>query len=539
MKKHKIMRKTFYKIMIAFLPLFITGCGDFLEESSQDKDYIRSWKDLNELLLGDCYLPVNNTNTFTSHNNLGMFIHLLADEMEEQNLGNGINDAVNNEHNYLYGVISWQPRIGSSENNTEFYTENREWKAFYKNINVANNVIEEAKNIPQNNDQEIEGKHKVLGEALFLRAFYYFWLTNMYGQPYDAKTAATDLGVCIKTSPEIQDMMFTRNTVQECYDQIVADLLEAEEHLSKLTTFKHSLYRADVNAARLLLSRVYLYMNNWAKSAEYANKVIANHPDLEDLRTSRAKFMVAGNPENIFSMGGDDLMRMMSSMFQSTRVSLDLYSAYSFNDLRKSSWFWNYGTFTGYIRREPGTPTTEVTESERSWYNTWYYYPCTGLKSPVSSVFWLRSGEAYLNLAEAEAYQGNEGAAKETLRKLLNRRYMDGSKELQLDETGSELITRIRNERRLETPLEGHRWFDLRRYRVCTVQPEKVELTHTYTVYRDGSTGNIIETRLFKLEKEDQAWTVNIPHEVLEFNVGMPGNNTNPSREYTIIPTPN
>ena len=156
----KIMNKINKYIVLAVFCMTAVGCGDFLEESSQDKDYIHSWKDLNELLLGDCYLPVNNTGAYTSYNNLGMFIHLLADEMEEQNLGNGINDAIGNVHHYMFGAVTWQPRIGASENNTEWYTENREWKAFYKYINVANNVIEEAKSVPQDNSQEVEGDRK-------------------------------------------------------------------------------------------------------------------------------------------------------------------------------------------------------------------------------------------------------------------------------------------------------------------------------------------------------------------------------------------
>lgn len=523
---------------IAIVICCLTGsCGDFLEESSQDKDYIRSWTDLYELLLGDCYLPVNYTGAYNNYQNTGMFLHLLADEMEEQNLGNGINDAVNNCHYYMFGPSTWQPRIGASENNTEFYTENREWKTYYKYINVANNVIQAATEVPRDTPEEQEGVHRVSGEALFLRAYYYFWLVNVYGQPYNPQTADTDLGVTMKTTYEIEDKIFGRNTVKECYDQILKDLLDAEQHFMQVKTPRKSMYHADLTTVRMLLSRVYLFMQDWEKCAAYSQMVIDSHPTLEDLRMSTSKFMVAKNPENIFSMGGDDLMRTMSAMFQSTRVSLDLYRAYSDNDIRKKTWFWNFGTFTGYIRREAGTPTTETTPDQRSWYNTYYYYPCTGLKSPVSSIFWLRSAEAYMNLAEAEAYMGHEDTARRTLAKLLENRYVDGCQELVLNETGSQLISRIRKERRLEFPLEGHRWFDLRRYRVCTVQPEKCELQHTYTVYRDGSTGNIIETRLYVLGEDDPGWTVNIPHEVLEFNVGMPDNG-NTERSYKIIPTP-
>ena len=62
----------------------LCGCGSFLEEYSQDKDYITSWKNLDELLMGDCYLPVNYIKQYKFFSNPGMFLHLLADEMEEE-----------------------------------------------------------------------------------------------------------------------------------------------------------------------------------------------------------------------------------------------------------------------------------------------------------------------------------------------------------------------------------------------------------------------------------------------------------------------
>ena len=40
------MKKDFLKYIVLSLALVsLTGCGDFLEESSQDNDYVRSWKD--------------------------------------------------------------------------------------------------------------------------------------------------------------------------------------------------------------------------------------------------------------------------------------------------------------------------------------------------------------------------------------------------------------------------------------------------------------------------------------------------------------
>lgn len=45
-------------IRMAALAMLAASCSDFLEERSQDTYYVSSYKDLDELLIGDCYLPV-------------------------------------------------------------------------------------------------------------------------------------------------------------------------------------------------------------------------------------------------------------------------------------------------------------------------------------------------------------------------------------------------------------------------------------------------------------------------------------------------
>ena len=59
------------------LVLLTIGCSDFLKEYSQDTYYVSSYEDLDELLAGDGYLPVNGCGS-----NMGYFIHFLADEIE-------------------------------------------------------------------------------------------------------------------------------------------------------------------------------------------------------------------------------------------------------------------------------------------------------------------------------------------------------------------------------------------------------------------------------------------------------------------------
>ena len=81
--------------------------------------------------------------------------------------------------------------------------------------------------------------------------------------------------------------------------------------------------------------------------------------------------------------------------------------------------------------------------------------------------------------------------------------------------TGAELVQQIRDERRKELCFEGHRWFDLRRYAVCTDYPYSKQITHVFN--RCGDWG-VIETRTYVLKEHDPAYTFAIPEAVINFD---------------------
>jgi hypothetical protein len=517
--------------------LFIS-CGDFLEEYSQDTDYVRSWKDLDELLIGDCYWPVQATQHFNAQSNAGMFIHLLADELEEQNTcfpsGYGMFD----DHQRLFGYLTWQQRSGQNETYSGYYPENVFWTQAYKKINIANNILKSLDNVARSTDDEKEGTAKVEGEARFLRAYYYLTLVSLYGQPYDPATATNKAGVPLKVSAEVEDVKWQRNTVAEVFQLIESDLLAADAAFNNVKKEKRSIYRADQTAVRLLLSRVYLYMQQWQNAARYAQLVIDRHPQLQDLRNSRTPMMLKTNVENIFSMGGDDLPVMIGYQAQGLRVSKSLYNAFANDDLRRQQWLWKNGVFQGLTLRKDASDhfTTKLDTTSAKYYYDGYTGYLEHDESPVSSLFWLRSAEAYLNLAEAQAYLGNDGEARTAVNTLRRTRFGNSSTHWELTSTGSQLISDIRRERRCELMLQGQRWFDLRRYRVCAVQPEKVSITHNYTYYEERGSSKPLETRQFVLTEDDPSWTQPIPQEVLDFNTGMEGNG-NLWRTYEVVPT--
>ena len=517
--------------ILATLTLLLQGCSKFLEEYSQDTDYVRTWRDLDELLIGDCYLPVSESDFLNMTNNVGSWLHLLADEVQESQSSYASNLADGDRRERSFGYFTWQQRVGQNESYTDFFAENTAWTKLYYCINVANNILGSVADVPQGSEADRQGVHKVKGEAHFLRAYYYFWLANLYGKPYTAESAATDPCVPLKTSDVVEDRKFSRQSVAEVYAQVLSDLSEAENHLSQYAGEKASIYRADLTACHLLESRVHLYMQHWEQAAEYARKVVSEHPALVNLNTASGKFHVKDNPENIFSMGGNDVPKIFNYVYQSYSVSRQLYDSYSASDLRKAQWYWQKGNFIGPIRTKVNTMYTTYDVAATNYYT--YAYSDVSRQEEVSGQFLMRSAEAYLNLAEAEAYLGHESEALDALNTLRKNRISAANYQA-ASATGADLVSAIRRERRLELALEGHRWFDLRRYTVCAVQPESQSITHEWTYYSSHTSGNMTERHRFVLEPFDAAYTLPIPQEVINFNTGME-NNLRPWREYTVV----
>lgn len=167
---------------------------------------------------------------------------------------------------------------------------NNFWVSGYQAIVAANKVIELAA------EGESPERDQLIGENYYLRALAYFQMANVFGRPYIQGTS--NLGVPLKLTSDVNDLP-DRHTVGEVYEQVVEDLLKAEE---LMTISKTNAY-ATKEAAQALLSRVYLYMEENEKAVEYADKVIesgkfslVSNSDLPDY----FKMSPESNPESIF-----------------------------------------------------------------------------------------------------------------------------------------------------------------------------------------------------------------------------------------------
>ncbi|MDX2306496.1 MAG: RagB/SusD family nutrient uptake outer membrane protein [Microscillaceae bacterium] len=140
------------------------------------------------------------------------------------------------------------------------------WLDSYEVINVANNVLS-AIDVVIEADQE-----RVEGEAKFIRGSIYFELIKLYAKTYQDGSPASNPGVPIVLEPTrgVTEGP-ARNTVEEVYTQIIADLTDAEGLLPESNGFFANKY-----AATAMLSRVYLMQGNYAAARDAADRVISS-----------------------------------------------------------------------------------------------------------------------------------------------------------------------------------------------------------------------------------------------------------------------
>lgn len=141
------------------------------------------------------------------------------------------------------------------------------WSTGYYCIMQVNNLIE---NIDRLQAAGQSGFDTFKGQALTLRALFYFDLVRLYGLPYNYDKTA--YGVPNITQTLEASAQPTRATVEENYTQIVADLKAGAELLAGNQKPVNSYVGYFANLA--LQARVNLYMENYAEALKAAKEII-------------------------------------------------------------------------------------------------------------------------------------------------------------------------------------------------------------------------------------------------------------------------
>lgn len=148
------------------------------------------------------------------------------------------------------------------------------WYVSYKIIYGCNSNIESMVE-----GESAETDH-LIGENYFLRAFCHLQLSNLYATPYTR--GADKPGVVLRTSTDCS--VTERATVGQVHDQIVSDLQSAMR-LMQAGSRRGDAGFASYDAARGLLTRVYLYMGKWDECIALAEEMFAGNPsaNLDDI----------------------------------------------------------------------------------------------------------------------------------------------------------------------------------------------------------------------------------------------------------------
>jgi len=325
------------------------------------------------------------------------------------------------------------------------------WSDIYSDIYIANVAIER---LGISTGLTFAVRQQLTGEAKFLRAFFYFYLLNLYGNvPLVTKSNYAGNAFAPVASAGL------------VYNQIISDLSDAQKLLTDNYVGPDALsstserVRPNRWAAKALLSRVYLYTKNWDSAKILSSEVIGN-TGLYGLTVLNGAFLKNSReaiwqlqPVNAGWNTEDARLFILPASGPTTNsaigypvyLSNELLSSFESGDQRKAHW------------------VDSVIVSNSVYYYS-YKYKSASINAPITEyVMVLRLAEQYLIRAEAEA---NEGGSKinsaiadlDTIRARAGLPNYSGGNDL------VSLSAAILHERQVELFTEwGHRWLDLKR----------------------------------------------------------------------------
>jgi len=314
------------------------------------------------------------------------------------------------------------------------------WRDGYQYIYEANACIA---GLSSSTGVNLSTKNELIGEVEFLRAYFYFNLSNLYGPVPLVKTTA------YTTSSDLP-----RAPIDSIYYQMVNDLISAANFLpaNYVTSGKA---RPNKYTALALLSKVYLYHKDWKNAEATASQII--NSGTYSLENNLNNVFLTGSSEAIWQIdfsGSPYIDTYVGFVFVPSSatstpeyiISNSLLNAFEPGDLRYSNWL-NSNTVGGNI----------------------YYYPfkykSSGDPNQTYSERYevFRLAEQYLIRAEAEANGAGAGLSG-AITDLNLIRTRAGLPNYAGAQDQASVLTAIMHERQVELFCEeGNRWYDLKR----------------------------------------------------------------------------
>lgn len=246
------------KIAFALSALTVfSSCNSFLDETPDNRLRLDSYEKVAELV----------TNAYPEGS--AAFMEWMSD-----NVGA---DPMNLQRMEMTQAYKWQNVEQEGQDTPSYY-----WSSNYKAIAHANQALLTLEEINEHNP---EYKKAIRGEALACRAFAHFMLVNTFAKSYDPATAASDKGVVIITEPESTLLAtYERSSVQEVYDFVEKDLLEAMDLVSDQYYKNSGKYHFNRAALLAFASRFFLFKKDYINAEKYATELLGTDYNAQMVR---------------------------------------------------------------------------------------------------------------------------------------------------------------------------------------------------------------------------------------------------------------
>ncbi|WP_343748186.1 RagB/SusD family nutrient uptake outer membrane protein [Fluviicola sp.] len=411
-------------ILLATITLWLYGCSKFIDVDNPTNritgDVVFQEDATAIAAINGCYARFPAVNLYFANGGSSVFLGMYADEV------------ITN-----LTTASYREFANSALTSTNTIVYNNFWRNAYETIYQLNRCI-----IGLQNSTAISPavKNQLQGECHFMRAFCYFYLTNLFGD------------VPLTTEVNYEDnAKLSRTTTATVYAQMKDDLLMAR-NLLRPEYPSAGKFRANKYVATALLARVCLYTEQWQDAEIYSTEVINSglyilpapaNAFLE--ASSEAIWQLTIDGQTFNTQEGTNFVPVATgTTLPSYPLTTSLRTSFESGDLRCTNWV-----------------GTKVVSGTTHYFPNKYKSRGTVVTAKVEQPIVLRLGEQFLIRAEARFKLNNAAGAVDDLRIIRNRA------SLTTNINSNDLVAvqnAIIKERRIELFAEyGHRWFDLKR----------------------------------------------------------------------------
>lgn len=454
---HKMKKILIYTVLLAGISVLPSCELDIIPTDALTGDQVKNTSDGLISLINGGYAQFKDIPNGESSNNWYLRQYFQLSDFASDDIACGYKT-----EDDLINSFRYNDRASEKSNINSF------WEVSYKIIygsNVAIKMADEKGSDPLTD--------QLKGECYFLRAFATHSLVRLFAKPYSSSNVSAP-GVILRES-STDGAPKARASLSETYDYIITSLKTAARLMDSETPEpRNSKGFASKYSAWALLSRVYLYKEDYENAISYADSVINSGVySLETTDTYPGYFASAvSSPETIWCIP----FLAIDDKKEAAVASMIYNGANCWGEEGASPAILDVMGF--------GTPMMDV-DVRWSYINT----SSPGLKNGVniyyiskfseqdgsptqSSPVMLRLAETYLNRAEAFAKTGQIDEAIADVNEIRSNRMIvpdGGSIEDYLYDAARDGITTdnildiVLKERRIELAFEGHRIFDLLR----------------------------------------------------------------------------